>query len=191
MATTFRPRKRGISYSEALAAAYASAPETEILLDTLEFRHPAFVDPVTGDPIGLRAVNDHTELSAFLEADAPLDAGAEVTFYPVAFKFSRPSESNSSNAPELQLQVDNAARILVPYLDLARSSRSSILVTWRQYLASDLTTPHMLPPLTMTLKSVVADMNTVSASAGFADLTNRRFPAIEYTSLKFPGLSVR
>lgn len=191
MATAFRPRKRGISYSQALAAAYASAPETEILLDTLEFRHVGFVDPDTGEEIGLRGVNDHTELYAHLEPGAPLNGGQEVRFYPIAFKFTRPAEQNSSTAPEIQLQIDNAARILIPYLDLARKSRSPIYVTWRQYLASDLTTPHILPPVTMTLKNVTANMTTVVGTAGFADLTNRRFPAVEYTSRKFPGLSAR
>jgi hypothetical protein len=190
MVATFRPRKLGVSYSEALAAAYASAPETEILLDTLEFRHPSFVDG-GGNPIGLRGVNDHVELYAYLEAGAPLNASEEVLFYPIAFKFSRPSESSASNAPEVQLRVDNAARILIPYLDKARSSRSPVLLTYRQYLASDLSTPHMLPPLTMTLKNVSADMTTVTATAGFADLTNRRFPAVEYSGKKFPGLTVR
>jgi hypothetical protein len=191
MATAFRPRKRGISYSEALTAAYASAPETEILLDTLEFRHAEFKDPNTGELIGLRGVNDHTELYAHLESNAVLNAGQEVRFHPIAFKFTRPTETNTSTAPEIQLQIDNAARILVPYLDLARKSRSSITVTWRQYLASDLTTPHILPPLTMTLKNVSANMTQVTATAGFADLTNRRFPAVEYSSLKFPGLTAR
>lgn len=191
MATAFRPRKRGISYSQALTVAYASAPETEILLDTLEFRHADFKDPDTGEEIGLRGVNDVTELYAYLEPGAPLNGGEEVRFHPIAFKFKRPDETNSGNAPEIQLQIDNAARILVPYLDLARKSRSSIYVTWRQYLASDLTTPHILPPLTMTLKNVTANMTSITGTAGFADLTNRRFPAIEYSSLKFPGLSAR
>jgi hypothetical protein len=31
----------------------------------------------------------------------------------------------------------------------------------------------------------------MTARAGFTDLTNRRFPASEYTSAKFPGLTVR
>lgn len=190
MATAFRPLNRGVSYSQALASAYASAPETEIILDTLEFRHPSFADE-TGNPTCVRVVNDHILLHAALEVDAPMNAGEYVDFQPVAFKFVRPSETDSSSAPEVQLVVDNVARILVPYLDEAITSRDPIKLTWRPYLVSDLTTPHMVPPLTMTLKSVSVNMTSVTAVAGFADFTNRRFPSIEYTSDKFPGLAAR
>jgi hypothetical protein len=190
MATVFRPIKRGVSYSEALAAAYASAPESEILLDTLEFRHTSFVDG-SGNPVAVRVVNDHTSLTATLEADATLNGGEAVLFQPVAFRFSRPSEASAGESPSVNLIVDNAARILIPHLDSAKSTRDPIYMVWRQYLASDLTTPHMLPPLTMTIKNVVASMTSVSATASFADLTNRKFPALEYTILKFPGLAAR
>lgn len=190
MATTFRARKRGVSYSEALAAAYASAPESEVILDTLEFRHPSFVDSL-GNPVAPRVVNDLQSLTATLEAGAPMNPGATVVFQPVSFKFTRPKESESSNSPEITLTVDNVARILIPYLDMAKESTAPIYVTWRPYLLSDLTSPHMDPPLTLSLRAVTADMTTVTATAGFADMVNRRFPASEYTAIKFPGLVAR
>lgn len=189
MTVSFRPRKRGVSYSEALAAAYASAPESEIILDTLEFRHPSFI--VGGVPMAPRVVNDFQPLTAFLESSAPINPGEEVEFKPVHFKFTRPRESDNSNTPEVSLTVDNVARILIPYLDMAKNSMTPILVTWRPYLISDLSGPHMDPPLTLSLKAVSANMTTVNATAGFADLVNRRFPASEYTAVKFPGLVIR
>lgn len=187
--TTFRPRRRGIAYSEALAEAYASAPEQAIILHTLEFRHSSFI--VNGVPVAPRVVNDHTKLEAYLEPGAPLNGGELVEFLPVRFSFSLPSESESGRSPEMTVTVDNVARILIPYLDLAKDSRDPIYMTWRPYLADDLTTPHMDPPITLTLRGISADMTTVSARAGFADLTNRRFPAQEYTSVDHPGLSAR
>lgn len=188
--TSFRTPKRGVSYSEALAAAYASAPDVEPILDTLEFRHPLFVDD-DGNPTSVFIVHDHDPLIATLEVDAPLFGGEEVTFQPVQFEFSRPAETESSASPEIAISVDNVARVLVPYLDLARDSKELIHVTWRPYLPSDLTTPHMVPPLTLTVTSVSVNMQSVSLKAGFADLTNRRFPSREYTSKLFPGLSAR
>lgn len=185
----YRTARKGITYSEALAAAYASAPEDEVVLDTLEFRHPSFLDG--GVPFGIRVVNDHSDLAATLEADAPLNAGEEVTFYGVYFIFTRPGESDSGSTPEVEITVDNVARHLMQYLDAAKESRVPIQVTWRPYIASDLTAPHMNPPLTLTLRSISCSMSVVTARAGFGDLTNRRFPAIEYTSEKFPGLSAR
>ena len=187
---TFRPTRRGVSYSEALAAAYASAPESEIILDTLEFRHPAFRDSL-GANVAPRVVNDLRPLTATLESGAPLDGGAAVLFQPVSFKFTRPSESESSSSPEVSLTVDNASRILIPYLDMAKESIVPIYVTWRPYLISDLSTPHMVPPLTLTIRSVSTNMTTVTATARFADMVNRRFPASEYTAIKFPGLVAR
>lgn len=185
----YRTPKRGVTYSEALASAYASAPEDEVVLDTLEFRHPSFVD--AGQPFAIRVVNDHSDLVATLEDDAPLNDGETVTFKSVYFTFTRPPESDSGSTPEVEISVNNVARHLMPYLDVAKESRVPIEVTWRPYLASDLSAPHMNPPLTLTLRSISCDMMNVTARAGFSDLTNRRFPAIEYTSLKFPGLAAR
>lgn len=185
----YRAPKRGVTYSEALAEAYASAPEDEVVLDTLEFRHPSFVDG--GSPFAIRVVNDHSNLEATLEDDAPLDGGDLVTFRAVYFTFARPPESDSGSTPEVEISVNNVARHLMPYLDAAKESRDPIEVTWRPYLASDLTGPHMNPPLTLTIRSIVCDMMNVTARAGFGNLTNLRYPAIEYTSLKFPGLAAR
>ena len=185
----YRAAKKGVTYSEALAAAYASAPEDEVVLDTLEFRHPLFLD--NGSPFAVRVVNDHSDLTATLEASAPMNPSASVTFKASYFAFTRPAESESGSTPEVEITVQNVSRYLMQYLDSAKESRVPIEVTWRPYLASDLTAPHMNPPLTLTLRSVTCDMMTVSARAGFGDLTNRRFPAIEYTAKKFPGLTAR
>jgi hypothetical protein len=181
----------GLSYSEAIAEAYASAPEDSIILHTLEFRHPLFIDPVTLDEIGIRVVNDHEFLLATLEDGAILNPEEEVRFEPVKFEFTRPSESDSSASPEIEISVSNVSRILIPYLDLAKESRIPIEVTYRPYMASDLSAPHMKPVLNLTLRNVNCSMSDVTATAGFGDLTNRKFPNKDYTSLKFPGLTAR
>lgn len=184
-----RPPRKGVTYSEALAAAYASAPEDEIVFDTIELLHPSFMD--AGVNVSVRAVNDHTPLLATLEATAPMNPGVEVEFKPIGFRFVRPPETESANLPEVELQVDNVSRILVPYLDQAKESRVPITLIWRPYLLSDLSGPHMDPPLQLTLRSIGGDMSTMTARAGFTDLANRRFPASEYTAKKFPGLVAR
>ena len=43
--------------SEAIKEAYASAPSQQIILHTLELRHPAFVDEA-GQPVAIRVVRD-------------------------------------------------------------------------------------------------------------------------------------
>jgi hypothetical protein len=185
----YRAPKRGVSYSEALTEAYASAPEDEVLLDTLEFRHASFV--TAGLPYAVRIVNDHDALLATLEADAPVDAGLEVSFTPCYFDFVRPQESETGATAEVEISINNVARILVPYLDAVKEDRSPIEITWRPYLASDLSGPHILPPLTLYMRSAHVDMSRVTARAGFGNLVNRRFPAIEYNSQTHPGLAAR
>lgn len=186
----FRASVKGVSYSQALAEAYASAPEDEVVLDTLEFRHETFVDS-SNNPYAIRVVNDHKPLIATLEAGAVLNAGEAVTFSPCYFEFTRPSESDSGSVPEVTVRVSNVARNLTPYLDKAKDTRALLYLTWRQYLLSDLAAPHIDPPLTLTMREVTITMNDVVGNAGFHDLVNRRFPNREYTSLKFPGLTAR
>lgn len=187
----YRTPRRGLSYSEAIAEAYASAPEDIVIIDTLEFRHPTFKDPQTGAVIAIRVVNDHNPLTATLEATAPANASQAVVFQPVRFGFRRPNESDSGSTPEIEITVSNVSRVLIPYLDGAKESREPIHVTYRPYLSNDKTGPHMNPPLTLTLRSVSADMNNVTARAGYGDLINRRFPKVDYTQAKFPGLVAR
>jgi uncharacterized protein DUF1833 len=180
-----RPPRLGVQYSEAIAAAMAVAPEDEIILETLEFNHPAFVDDL-GHVVPVRVVNDHVDLQAYLES-----GGGLATFKACYFKFARPEESTDSSMPEVAIQVDNVAKILIPYLKVAVKSRVPITMIWRPYLLSDLSGPHMLPVLTLQLRNVNCDMNSVSATAGFVDLANRRFPGNEYSSKLFPGLTAR
>lgn len=169
--------------------AYASAPETDVLLDTLEFRHSSFV--TAGLPYAVRAVNDNDVLTATLEDDAPLNAGEAVDFMPLRFGLTRPSETDSGSMPELEITLDNAARVLMPYLDAVKESRDPIEITWRPYLVSDLSAPHMVPVLTLYMTSVSLNMSQVVARAGFGNMVNRRFPALEYLASKHPGLTVR
>lgn len=187
---SFRPPRRGVAVSTALAQAYASAPEDEIVLDTLELLHPSFVDDV-GEPIRVRVVNDHTDLTATLEIGAPLDSEQTVVFKAARFRFQRPPESESAALPEVEVQVDNVSKYLMPYLDRAKESIVPITLIWRPYCVSDLSAPHMDPPITLTMRGATATMTSIQARAGFADLGNSRFPAIEYVANRFKGLVVR
>lgn len=169
------------SLSDALAEAYASAPAQEVILHTLEIRHPTFTTPI-------RVVRDHRDLTAWLEASAPVDPGGEVTFIGFAFDFILP-ELGKSKSPEIEIVLDGASGEIVSYLDAAAQSQELIEVTYRPYLASDLSGPSMNPPLTLVIRSVSADVFRVRARAGYADLSNRKFPGETYDTERFPGLA--
>lgn len=180
--------KNGLAYSEAIAEAYAVAVEDEPVFHTLEFRHPSFLDE-NGNPTGARIVRDNKDLFAGLEADAPVNPLMTVRFVALFFDITLPGEGNSGALPELSIAVANVGRELLQYLDLAVQSRDPVYITYRPYLGSDLTAPHMDPVLTMTMKSVNVDLTTINIRAGFGDLPNRRFPGMDYTFKNFPGLT--
>lgn len=166
--------------SEAIKEAYATAPSGEVILHTLEFRHPEFTTP-------LRVVRDKADLDATLEAEAPENAGEVVTFVQYAFDLELPDVTDGSS-PELTLTIDNVSRDIVAYLDLAANSQDLIEVTYRAYLSTDTTSPQNDPPLTMTLRDVECDIFQIKARCGFGNFANKPFPKDVYDLTTFPAL---
>ena len=173
--------------SEALREAYASAPSDVVILHTLELRHPSFVDD-DKQPIAIRVVRDNQDLTARLEAGAPLNAGAMVTFIAMGFDLELPP-IDTAPVPEISITLDNASREIVKHLDAASDSQSKIEVTYRPYLSDDLEGPQMEPPFTLVLTEVSADTSRVTGRARMLDVGNKAFPAETYNSLRFSGLT--
>jgi len=172
--------------SEALAEAYASAPADAVIFDTIEIRHPAFIDD-DGKPTAIRVVIGYEEIEARLEDDAPMDAGKVVKFIPGAFRFSLPG-FEAGSVPTMRISLDNASREVTSHLEQAIAQTARIEVTYRTYLASDLSAPQMDPPYTMTLTNVHADVFQVTGTATLSDVHNWPFPRRRYTPDDFPGL---
>ena len=173
--------------SEAIKEAYAVAPSDVVILHTLELRHPAFEDE-EGNPMSIRVVRDHADLTARLEASAPLDAGEMVTFAAMAFDLSLPPV-DVAPVPEITVTIDNVSREIVRHLDAAATSQDKIEITYRPYLSTDLEGPQMDPPITLVLTEVEADVFRVTGRARMLDIGNKAFPSITYTAGKFPGLT--
>lgn len=169
--------------SPALAEAYASCPADVIELSTLEIYHPTW-------PAPLRLVRDRQDLTARLEASAPNDPGAEVLFQAFPFDFTLPKRGEGRQ--ELRVTVDNATRLLMDLIegmDLAYDQ--PVRVIYRPYLSTDLTAPHMNPPLRLAVRSIGVDQQRVALSCGYADFANRKFPRRVYRVEEFPGLESR
>lgn len=186
---TYLPPRAGLSLSQAVAEAYASNPGETVLL-TLELHHSAFRDELN-QPTAARVVNDWTPLQATLEDDAPLNAGEEVTFAGVPFRYAKPEQTDSGSPAAVQIEIDNVSRQLTKYLLQAIDSQEPILLIERVYAASDTSAPHEMPPTRMYLTSCTVGVDTVSAQASFGDLTNRKFPRVTYSRAEFVGLSAR
>jgi hypothetical protein len=166
---------------QAILEAYASAPDNVIILHTLEFRHSAFSAPI-------RVVRDHADLTATLEASAPLNAGQAVFFSRFAFELVRP-EVSSTGVPQCTIEIDNVNRAIVANIEAALTTTSPILVTYREFISSDLSGPQNDPPITLSVLSVTADVFRIKAVCGFHDLVNRRFPTLAFDSETFSGLA--
>jgi Domain of unknown function (DUF1833) len=175
-----------MTYNQAIAEAYASADLDEVILDTLELRHPAFVDD-EGNPTAVRLVVSFQNYSLRLENNAPQDGGQYVTFTACPFTFQLP-EFGDGTVPQLQIKIDNVSREITKYLEEASTQLTPIGVTYRPYLASDPTQPQMDPPFSFTLSKVTVDVFQATGTATTNDVNNWPFPYTQYTPTRFPGL---
>ena len=166
---------------DAIREAYASAPSDTVILDTLELRHPAFASPI-------RVVRDHRDMTATLEADAPVNGGEAVLFQSYSFDFELPPV-NDRSTPEATITIDNVGREIVANIEKAVVTQDVVRVTYRPFLSTDLSGPQYDPPLHLTLTDIVADVFRISGKARFGDLANQSFPSELYTATRFPGLT--
>lgn len=158
---------------------YFSAPPQAVFLDTLELRHPAFDQPA-------RIVNDLNDFVATLEADAPANAGQEVTFIGCPFE-ALPPESTDQGLPQCTLQIMNVTKLLMPQMAAAIAVSAPVEISFRQYLADDPSEPQLFIH-GLTAKVGDAGILRVQVTAGFEDLLNKPFPFRLYTSKEFPTL---
>lgn len=171
------------AWSAALAEAFASAPPGAVALHTLELYHPTWAGAV-------RIVQDDRDLVAALEAHAPVQAGQTVTFAACPFRFALPAVGDGPQT--LSIRIDNVSRDLMPLLEAADLAHPvPVRITYRPYLASDLSGPQMDPPLTLDVRSVSVDQMSVTCTCAHADWLNRRFPRGVYTIERFPGIAPR
>jgi hypothetical protein len=200
--------------SQTIKEAYASAPSGVVILDTLELRHPDFVDEldvVTAirvvqnyedeqswldiDQTGVAAVLDNLSdderrqvgLVAALEADAPVDAGQLVPWVAMSFEMTK-QPVDTSPVPEIEVVIDNVGREIIRHLDAAAESQHKIEITYRAYLSNDITGPQNDPPLTMTLYDVDVDVFKIHGRARILDAGIKAFPNQVYTAKKYPSL---
>jgi hypothetical protein len=152
------------SVSDALAEAYALAPSHDLVLHTLEVRHPLFVDG-QGSPDSMWLVANDEDIRARIEASAAVRAGEMVTFKALPFRFSlAPIEAGST--PEIEVTIDGVSRTLVPNLDRAVTDTNKIVMVYRPYLYSDLLGgPQMDPPPSFELSEVQVTALAVIAKA--------------------------
>lgn len=173
--------------SEALKIVYASAPADQIILETIEIRHPAFVDN-NGNVIAFRVVANNEDLNATLEADAEMNGGELVLFVAMAFSIDGVGFGDNK-VPSLQIRITNVQREMSRYMELAATNPNKAWITYREYLPSDLSGPQMDPPVTLACVDIQIDPFACTITADATSLQNRAFPKTSYTTARFPGLN--
>lgn len=171
---------------DALREAFASAPVDEVVLSTLELRHPDFRDD-DDNPTHLRIVANSPTMMAKLEANAPVDAGMTVEFRYCPFEFVRPEQSDQA-LPECELRIDNVTREMVPQLDRVIETMTPIQMVYRDYLASRIALGPSSKIRGLQARRVSVGTFRVTGRAGFFDLVNGRFPLNDYRTETHRGL---
>ena len=172
--------------SAALREAYAVAPADEVIIHTLELRHPTFVgNDGLADSVWI--TTNESDIEATLEIGTPVRPGQTVNFIALAFRF-RLAPIDATGRPELQLEVDNVSRILIRQLDRAAGDPRKVTATYRPFLASDLSAPQMDPPPTFTLSKIKVNALAATATARVDIDFNGAFPRRLYTAAEFPAL---
>lgn len=160
--------------TQALKEAWAIGGPGGESWETLEIRHPNVPTP-------LYIVKGYQALTATLED------GQVVTFRPVGFNLKLPDSTNSATQ-SMDFSVDNVNNEVGNFINQTKKSRESVVITYRPFLVDDLSTPQMIPPLQLYLKSVKVQPAAVSARASFVSVVNKRFPNEDYNRDRFPSL---
>lgn len=173
-----------VELSDAIKEAYATAPTDTVIVETIEWLHPSFVDG-SGNPASYRIAVNQPDCTCTLEGDAPMDGGDPVLFTGMAVEYSKPEIT-----PEMDVRssivVDNVGGFLLDGIERAADDGSPVTQIYREFLWPALDTVHR--KITMTLQDVVLDNYRVKGTLVFRGMASRKF-GIPYTLEKFPGIA--
>ena len=155
-----------------LETVYASAPASEVLIPTLEIKHPA--------------ISTIRTCAGFENHTVTLETSEEVTFEASGLDVSLPERSDRGQQ-NLVFAIENVTGIAQRAIDDAMAEGGDILVIYRTFLSSDLSTPAE-PPLRMVLVGADFEGSTVNVTASYMDLINQAWPRERYTADFAPGL---
>lgn len=175
---------KGLTLDAALLEAAAFAPVSRVMLSCYELWHPSMAEPV-------RLVRDYANFTCSLESDAPRNPGAEVEHMAAWFRFTRATESDQSDSPQVTVSIDNVAGLMTRALAAARGSRDLWELIERVYASDQPGAPAITPPLRVNLTDVEMAGGTCTAQAIYADPVNVSVPSRLFTPEKYAGLVAR
>ena len=162
-------------FSEVAQEAFATARSNVPILETLQISHSSSED------IFLIKNTEDLEL--------PLAFGENpVLFRAAGIDFTLP-ETSRDGVSDLGVAIANTDLLVSDYLVRAQTvPEEPIILTYRPYLASDLSAPQMDPPLRLSFAGATIDAFQVSGTATITDITNKRFLNEIYSLENHPAL---
>jgi hypothetical protein len=176
-------------WSAAIEEAMNSAPPDQVILPTLELRHPLFINEngvyepvrIVNDP-GFDVGRDDGAFGHFLN----LEDGSNHLFLATAFGFVLP-EQTLGQLPEVEVSIDNVGNLLIDDLNAAITIRADIEMTYREYIFGIPEPQFVLNGL--ILKRVKTTPTRTTGAASFADLMGTSFPSKLYRPAEYKSLS--
>lgn len=162
------------SLSDAIKEAFTLAPSNVVIYDTLEIRQEGVQGPIF-------------LVKARRELVAQDENGDQRIFEPSGFQFTLPP-STEEGFQSLNVAIDNIGLRVTNFVKAAQSERVPVKMVYRPYVSTNLTQPHMDPPLILYLKDIQMTHVQVTGRATFMDIVNKKFPSILYTRKLFPVL---
>ena len=154
-----------------LKTVYASAPDDELILITLEIRlSPTDVVRV------VQGFENH-----MLGVD-----GVYQEFTAAAISVALPS-SNTSGQQSLRFSIGGINSLIQRHLDAALESSTPITLIYREYLESDKSAPARQPYI-MTISGIQLEGDEAQLEASYWDILNYSWPRQRYTEETAPGI---
>lgn len=186
-----------VTLSDALAEAYASAPASAAVIDTISIYYVGLVDEMSnphelylynGASGDRRAANGVPLKDFRLEAGADPNAGELIEFISLAFKIVLPDVTSDATAKG-QLVIDGVGGEVAAPLLAAIALGVPLRVTYRAYLEGlESVGPQQVPPIEFALANVSIVAAQVTGDIVVPNRGNRRFPSETYTVERFPSL---
>jgi len=117
---------------------------------------------------------------------ATLENGMEATFEACGIDIALPAR-NADGTQDLKFAISNIDGIVSTAIRDALASLSGAVLTYRNYISSDLSAPSSAP-FTLAIKSGYWTATEVQITAGYMNVLDTAWPRRRYTLPVFPGL---
>lgn len=159
---------------KAIEIAYASAPADDPIIHSLQLINTDF------------ETGEFCLCSGFDDLDMGLESGKKKTFSGMGLGIQLP-ERSITGREDLSFGIGNITGYTRQQMLKAKNGGHETKLTYRPYLASDLTGPAQ-KPLAMTVVGYADNRQTATISASFRNLMDRRWPSVLFTPQKYPGV---